>query len=351
LEGQRLNRGSLFAAVQENLPIISIFLKKSTSMRFSIVTPVLNGEKFLDQAILSVVTQAGPFTIRYHIQDGGSKDATLSILAAWQDRLARDFPISCEGIEFSFASAPDRGLYDAVNRGFAACGDSDAMAWINADDRFQPGAFATVEEIFRCFSDIEWLTGRTAIVDETGIALALSPVTPFPREAIEAGIFDGRHAGAYFIQQEGTFWRPSLWKKAGGLDANFRFAGDFDLWRRFARHSELVIADTILGCFRVRAGQITANLNSYQAEIDSFLSADELRVRAEASSTYAKAGFRYRVLVRPYMRAWQSEIWPMCIAPFFGSRAFRAEHLRISILSWLTKQSSRWRRYFRTRPG
>jgi len=51
-------------------------------MRFGIVTPVLNGEKFLDQSILSVVSQAGPFTIRYHVQDGGSKDRTLEILAA-----------------------------------------------------------------------------------------------------------------------------------------------------------------------------------------------------------------------------------------------------------------------------
>src|ERR1700730_3330723 len=52
------------------------------SMRFGIVTPVLNGEKFLDQTVLSVVSQAGPFTIRYHVQDGGSKDGTLQILAA-----------------------------------------------------------------------------------------------------------------------------------------------------------------------------------------------------------------------------------------------------------------------------
>ena len=58
-------------------------------MRFTIVTPVLNGEKFLDQTILSVVSQAGPFSIRYHIQDGGSKDATLKLLAAWKARLAR----------------------------------------------------------------------------------------------------------------------------------------------------------------------------------------------------------------------------------------------------------------------
>src|ERR1700733_14150058 len=108
-------------------------------MRFNIVTPVLNGEEFLNETILSVVSQAGHFSIRYHVQDGGSTDATIKILTTWQNCLANGFPISCEGIEFSFASEPDRGLYDAVRRGFAACGDADVMTWINADDRFEPG--------------------------------------------------------------------------------------------------------------------------------------------------------------------------------------------------------------------
>ncbi len=306
-------------------------------MRFSIVTPVLNGEKFLDQTILSVVSQAGPFTVRYHIQDGGSKDATLDLLAAWKNRLARDFPVSCQGIEFSYASAPDRGLYDAVNRGFEACGDSDAMGWINADDRFEPGAFATVEEIFRHYPGIDWLTGRTTLLDEVGTILLLAPITPFPRKAIEAGIFDGRFAGPTLIQQEGTFWRPALWKRAGGLDANFRLAGDFDLWRRFAKQSDLVVVDTVLGCFRFRAGQLTTNMARYHAEIDASLSTDEMKIRAKTAKTYAKAGFKYRVVVRNYMGPWQCDYWPMCIAPIFGTRAFRAEHLRLNVKAWFAK--------------
>ena len=121
----------------------------------------------------------------------------------------------------------------------------------------------------------------------------MGPITPFPRKAIDAGIFDGRFAGPYFIQQEGTFWRSTLWKKAGGLDANFRLAGDFDLWRRFAKQSELVVVDTILGCFRFRTGQLSTNLARYQAEIDASLSPDELKIRAKAAKSYAKAGFAY----------------------------------------------------------
>ena len=181
-------------------------------MQFNIVTPVLNGEKFINETILSVVSQTGPFSIRYHVQDGGSADSTIKILIAWQKRLANDFPINCAGIKFSFSSEPDRGLYDAVNRGFAACGHSDLMAWINADDRYEPGAFVTAAEIFDRHSDIDWVTGRPTVINEAGGMLHISPIVPFPRKAIAAGIFEGRYARP-FIQQEGTFWRPGLWEK------------------------------------------------------------------------------------------------------------------------------------------
>jgi len=310
-------------------------------VRFGIVTPVLNGEKFLDETILGVVSQAGPFSIWYHIQDGGSKDATLKLLAAWRSRLARDFPTFCEGIKFSFASEPDRGLYDAVNRGFTACGDSDAMAWINADDRFEPGAFATVEEIFRGFPDIEWLTARPTVIAESGSLMNVSPIIPFPRQAIAAGIFDGRFARS-FIEQEATFWRPRLWQKTGGVDPNFRFAGDFDLWRRFARQTDLVIVDAILGCFRMRAGQLSADMARYRAEIDASLSPAELETRAKVAKTYARAGFEYRVMLRHYGGPWVCERWPMCILPFFGTKAHRPEHWRLSVMGWFAKKSDDW---------
>ena len=51
-------------------------LKQWLSSDFVIVTPVKNGGAFVDEAIFSVVSQSGPFTIRYHVQDGGSTDGT-----------------------------------------------------------------------------------------------------------------------------------------------------------------------------------------------------------------------------------------------------------------------------------
>ena len=95
---------------------------------------------------------------------------------------------------------------------------------------------------------------------------------------------------------------------------------------------DLVIVDAILGCFRKRAGQLTNDMRRYHAEIDSSLSPDEMETRVKISKRYAKAGFEYRVLVRNHGGLWVCQRWPMCVLPFLGTKAFKAEHWRLSLL-------------------
>jgi hypothetical protein len=176
-------------------------------------------------------------------------------------------------------------------------------------------------EIFRDFPDIDWVTGRTTVISEAGSMLYLSPIVPFPRKAIAAGIFDGRFRRP-FIEQEATFWRPRLWQKAGGVDLNFRLAGDFDLWRRFARQTDLVNVDAILGCFRVRAGQLSEDMPGYRAELDASLSPTEIETRDKAAKRYARAGFDYRVLVRYYQGPWRVSVGRCASRRFSAPRPF-----------------------------
>jgi glycosyltransferase involved in cell wall biosynthesis len=287
-------------------------------MRVSIVTPVLNGARFLDETILSVVTQAGDFTIRYHVQDGGSTDETIAKLKRWEERLCGDFPILCRAVEFSYASAQDRGMYNAINLAFEGNNAADVMTWLNADDRLEPGAIASATQIMTRMHDIDWLCDRVSLMDETGARIHSFPVTPFPRKAIAAGIFDGRFAPP-IIQQEGMFWRPALWHAVGGLNAAFCLAGDFDLWRRFARFADLVIVDAVFGCWRRRAGQLSSNIAAYRAEIDRFMTDAEKRLRTETAEEYRLAteqqclrrnGYSWRTVSRPEMGDWACGSFP-----------------------------------------
>ena len=239
---------------------------------FTIVTPTLNSEQYLDETIASVVNQAGDFSIRYHVQDGGSKDGTIAIIEAWQDRIASGtIPVLCRGITFSFSVSQDGGMYQAINRAFATArnGSTDTptvMGWINSDDRLAPGAFATIRALLTDLPEVEFLTSRVSLINDVGTTLSIESPIAFDRTKLAAGDNDGRDGP--FVMQEGTFWTSALWDKVGGLDETFRLAGDWDLWRRMAHHASLTTVDALLGFHRRRPGQLSESLDRYYAEID-----------------------------------------------------------------------------------
>lgn len=240
--------------------------------RFTIVTPCRNAVELIDDTIASVVTQSGPFQLRYHLQDGGSTDGTVERLKAWERALANGgLPSGPDGgIRMTWESAPDGGLYDALDKGFQVVGveKADWMGWINASDRLVPSAMATVLELVRADPSIRWLGGRTAHINRSGTLIRMEDAVGYPRRSLAAGLHDGRHLP--FVQQEGCFWAATLWLDAGGrLDASLRAAGDFELWRRFAKHSDFVMVNSVLGCFRRHPGQISDDLAGYYREVDA----------------------------------------------------------------------------------
>lgn len=237
---------------------------------FHIVTPTLNAARYVDETIESVVGQTGNFAIRYHIQDGGSSDGTLEIARAWQRRVETGaFPLACHGVQVTVGSDPDGGMYDALAAGFRrlAPAPGDLMTWINADDRLEPRAMDAVAAALHDLPQLELVGGRTALIDAPGRSGETGLLIPYSRACIAAGLHDGRRLP--FVQQPGTFWRARLWKRTGGIDSRFKLAGDFDLWRRFAAKAEYVTLDVVTGRHRVRADQLSADLDAYYREVDA----------------------------------------------------------------------------------
>lgn len=251
------------------------------------MTPVFNSEAYIDETIYSIVTQVGNFSIRYHIQDACSTDGTLDKLKEWERRLKeKHIPLLCNGIEFTFSSANDRGMYDGINQAVSQLDlqDYDYMTWINADDRLAPGALATVADIFTTFDRIHWLGGRISLINECGITTHLSTPIPFNRQAIQAGLHDGRKLP--FIMQEGTFWRGWLWRQVNGVKASLRFAGDYDLWRRFAEYTNYVLVDAVLATHRRRPGQLSGTMDRYYQEVDAVLSKNGIECYEQTWETF-----------------------------------------------------------------
>ena len=87
-------------------------------MKISIVTVVYNGAATIAAAVESVLAQDHP-DVEYIVIDGGSKDDTVKILQSYGDKIA------------VLVSEPDKGIYDAMNKGVARA-TGDVVGILNA---------------------------------------------------------------------------------------------------------------------------------------------------------------------------------------------------------------------------
>lgn len=226
-------------------------------MKFSIVTPVYNGEKYIAETIESVLSQKGDFEIEYFIADGASTDGTVEIIKLYTDRVnAGQYPICCKKVTLQYFSEKDRGMYDAIEKGFTST-TGDVMAYINADDKYLSGAFAAVAAILVQYPDIGWVKGINTTSDEKGAIIAQGSCFLYRQDWLQKGIY-GRNA--YFVQQDSVFWKRSLWEKACPEISFFRFAGDYALWTTFAAHTPLWSFNKRVSVFRERVGQLSGTM-------------------------------------------------------------------------------------------
>ena len=124
--------------------------------RVSIVTISFNQASFLEECVLSVLSQKAN-DVEYIVVDPGSTDASRDILQRYADR------IDTRILE------PDHGPADGLNKGFAA-GSGDIFGYINADDRYVAGAIEFVRTFFLENPAVDVLCGAIRIIDRHGRA-------------------------------------------------------------------------------------------------------------------------------------------------------------------------------------
>ena len=166
--------------------------------------------------------------------DGGSTDGSVEIIKQYSPQLAY------------WISEPDSGHGNAVNKGFAQT-SGDIMTWLNSDDMYFPWTLEIVAEIFANHPEVNWITGLCAIWNKKGQIIHAGPNFKNKYDFLL-----GRYA---WIQQEGTFWRRSLWETVGGkIDESYQLMVDGELWCRFFMHTQLHHVHSLLGGFRSWGG-------------------------------------------------------------------------------------------------
>lgn len=118
--------------------------------KLSVITIVYNNVKDIERTMLSVLNQTYP-NIEYILIDGASSDGTKDIIYKYKSRLTQ------------FISEPDKGIYDAMNKGLSLA-TGDYVLFMNSGDEIY--APVTVAEVFDTAASADIYYGETEMFNE-----------------------------------------------------------------------------------------------------------------------------------------------------------------------------------------
>lgn len=188
--------------------------------KYSIITVTYNAAKVLEDTIQSIVTQTYK-NVEYIIVDGGSTDGTLDIINKYKEHIQ------------TIVSEPDKGLYDAMNKGIKLA-TGDYLCFLNAGDGLHEDE--TLQLITHSLKEAELpdvLYGETEIVDEEGHFLQmrrLSAPENLTWKSFKKGMLVCHQA--FFVRRERALTEP--------YDLNYHYSADFDWCIRIMKKSKVL---------------------------------------------------------------------------------------------------------------
>jgi glycosyltransferase involved in cell wall biosynthesis len=185
----------------------------------TVITAVLNGAQSIERSMSSVIGQTFS-SFEYIIIDGGSRDNTVDILRRYED-----------SIEY-WVSEPDRGIYDALNKGVAVA-RGEWLYFLGADDLLVDPR--VLEKVFDRSRDTLFIYGDVLYGDSG---------------AIYGGAFSRRMLTERNICQQGIFYSSDLFSRMGPFDIKYPLLADwlynmrvFSLKESRPDHLDMVIAE------------------------------------------------------------------------------------------------------------
>jgi len=263
----------------------------------TIVTPCLNRRDTIAESVESVLAQ-GVAPVEHIVTDGGSTDGTLDILARYPD--------------LRVVSEPDRGLYDAINKGIRLA-RGGIVGLLNSDDVYAPGALQAAVAALSADPSLDMVCGGVEVFAdvEDGTTKVLSRVNSARVKRLrETDIVSG------LPLTNGRFFRRTVFHRIGEFDLRFPVAADRDfLLRALLAGLRIGILPDIVYRYRSHPGSLTfggeAGRERYLRE---YLGVATVRSREEPPGSPAWRAYRR-------WRAWAAGY----LALYLASRRHLAE--------------------------
>lgn len=186
--------------------------------KFSVITVCYNAEATLEDTIQSVISQTYHH-VEYIIVDGASKDRTMDIVNRYRERIS------------VVVSEPDKGLYDAMNKGIRLA-TGDYLCFLNAGDSFHEDD--TLQQMVHSIHGTrlpDVLYGETELVDHEGHFLRMRRL-----QAPEHLTWKSFRQGMLVCHQA-FFARRDL---VMPYDLRYRFSADFDWCIKIMKQSKVL---------------------------------------------------------------------------------------------------------------
>lgn len=197
---------------------------------FSIITVCYNAEQTIKDTLESLCNQNFK-NLEYLVIDGASTDGTLDTIRAYEHKFKQN------NIRFVYVSEPDKGMYDAMNKGISMA-KGTLIGILNSDDWYEPTALQTIYSLYSNTEKKGLYCGQMHRVNHKKEPYKTLNNNRKIRRTI---------ALKMPINHPATFVHREVYKAIGKFDTSYRLSADYDfVFRAFKAGIPFVFSDSIL---------------------------------------------------------------------------------------------------------
>ena len=184
-------------------------------MKLSVITIVWNKKDTIEDAISSVLNQSYK-NIEYIVIDGSSTDGTQEVIKKYSQNISR------------FISEPDKGIYDALNKGLSVA-TGDIISFLHSDDLYAKNS--TIYEVLQYFDD-----------DTQGVYSDLVYTNKYDLNKVlrywkSCNYNPSLLENGWMPPHPTLFLRRGVYEKYGYFDTSFKISADYDFMLRILKNN------------------------------------------------------------------------------------------------------------------